>query len=139
MYEYHGWFQIHESAYEDDFERLDEIASWLRERITADEYVPPGVVVQGLGGTYYLLLHGQHNHDSGATDAIRRLLTALGDRAPGTHGQLYVGDDEAGDAWNEYRVIVMVRGRLRDEKDPWFSPLVPTVEDPEPSDGAGQT
>jgi hypothetical protein len=77
----------------------------------------------------HLVMHANHNHAYGVPEQIDALITWLGENFPGTHGLIYEHDDEhpikVGD--NAYRVRTMVRGRLEEVPDPYFSPLNPIV------------
>jgi hypothetical protein len=77
----------------------------------------------------HLIMHSQHNHGYGVPEQIDDLITWLGENFSGTHGLIYEHDDEhpvnVGD--NAYRVRAMIRGRLAEVHDPYFSPLIPTV------------
>lgn len=57
----------------------------------------------------------------------------IGTIAPGSYGLLYYWDDEdsrGAEYRNQYRVLVMTRGTVAEQADPFLSPCEPTIDDP---------
>lgn len=69
--------------------------------------------------------------DPGYPTMIRELLDLVAAEAPGSFGFAYYINHDTDRDWT---VLVVKRGTVTIETDPWFSPMIPTVEDPDPSD-----
>lgn len=135
MFEYHGWAHIRETAgLDDDDARLRSQVEDIR-RLLADlgEY---GLLdLRRLNGFPFLHVAGMPNHRGEWGAQIIDLFRKVGEIAPGSFGLLYVWDDEDAEHANAFRVFRLVRGTLTEHADSLLSPLIPTVEDAEHSDG----
>ncbi len=140
MFEYHGWVVIVDSAGCDD--ELEDPHPRTLERVRAElELVRLGtgsVALTVSNGDHTVSINGLNNHRN--PDVVQ-LFEQLGRIAPGSYGVLFTHDTEAGlgkvpksldetgenpDDW--YR-RVMVRGRVRREREAAFSPNDGTLFD----------
>ncbi|WP_392551802.1 Imm7 family immunity protein [Orbus wheelerorum] len=133
MIEYYGWISISDSTYESDDNEMDSILNnintfILKRQIDKDSGF---IKIHGVNGSYQLLVSGNTNHYSQDVRDIRELYQYIASIAKGSYGLLYLRNDESDDAFNEFEVFVLSRGKIRKEKDPFLSPCIPTIEDEE--------
>jgi hypothetical protein len=130
MFEYSGWVTIRESfdeAGEDDA-RLATIVADLEQKILllADDNCEIGL--RSFNGSPRLWFLGASNRPSSSWDGLVVFLHELARIAPGSYGLVHLRDDEkTGD--DDYRVLVLCKGQLTFERDPFLSPFYPTVEE----------
>lgn len=130
MFEYHGWVSLRATAAAVDDEpelRLGEI-----EAVVA-ELAGYGLMdLRAMNGDYFIHMGARPNrrgsHGDQLIDAFRR----IGRLAPGSYGLLYVHDEGDPIRAAGFRVYRMVRGVVTEQADTLLSPVIPTLEDPEP-------
>jgi Immunity protein 7 len=131
MYEFHGWFEISESADESDLGTLDEGVEQLRQAVDMLQWPTAAATVRAFNGAYYLNVDGLVNRRRFEADELDALLDQISRRFPGSYGLLYDRSDDEGfpAGPNAFRVRAMARGRLAAHTDPFLSPCVPVIED----------
>jgi Immunity protein 7 len=132
MYEFHGWFEISESADESDLGTLGEGLEQLRTMIDTLQWPTAAATLRDFNGAHVLNLDGLVNRRRYEADDLDALLEHIGKRFPGSYGLLYDRSDNdptfaAGP--NAFRVRVMARGQLATHPDPFLSPTQPVIED----------
>jgi Immunity protein 7 len=75
---------------------------------------------------------GFSNHRNSTFDDLLAGVRGVAKRAPGSYGLVYYWDDEDPEHRSGFRVLVIRRGQLTEEADPFLSPAVPMIEDPQP-------
>jgi hypothetical protein len=135
MFIYNGWIQIAENTLEIDDDHLDEIMTKIRTYIDSVRWHNAFIDLRQPNGFPVLSIHGCNNHKvgrfiSGNHDVLLDIYKFVGQNAPGSHGILYIADDEEPGYQNEYQVFILKRGKLERTNDPFFSPIIPTIEDP---------
>lgn len=136
MFEFFVWLHISESVDEagESDERCQDAIAKLRHFLSSelgwgalgsDRNQVGGVEV--MNGLPVLTAFGASNHDREFSDGILRLLHLAGEVAPGSYGVGRYLDLEHNDGWV---VHTLIRGQVQQRPDPWFSPTIPTVEDP---------
>ena len=132
MYEFHGWFEISESAEESDLGTLAEGIGQLQAMIDALQWATAAAILRPFNGMYVLNVEGLVNRRRDEADELDALLAHVATRFPGSYGLLYDRSDNdpdfPGDP-NAFRVRVMARGRLTAQDDPFLSPIQPVIED----------
>ncbi|MBA3741876.1 Imm7 family immunity protein [Sporichthya sp.] len=83
----------------------------------------------GANGSWRLHLSGLRNHRQ---QLVVDLWQRVGELAPASYGLLYIQDDEDPAHGNEWVAWPLRRGSTRAEADPFLSPVVPALQDPEP-------
>jgi len=75
----------------------------------------------------------QTDHYDETTDRIIEFFQYLMEAAPGSYGKLHIRDPEGifGDP-NVMHLILLARGSITRAVDPFFTPVVPKITDPEP-------
>src|SRR5690606_3132434 len=127
MYEFHGWIMIPE--YENNgymiFKKINqriEEYSWDR-----------GILdIQVVNASYHVIASGYTNHRSQDADKLFELYQYVAELSPRAYGLLYIWDDEDPDGLtNEFQVFVLYRGKLHERRDPFLSPCIPVLDDPD--------
>lgn len=132
MYEFHGWFEISESADESDLGTLTEGVEQLRAMIDALDWPTSAAILRVFNGAHVLNVDGLANRRRYEADELDTLLEHIGKRFPGTYGVLYERSDNDPafpGGPNAFRVRVMARGQLTSHPDPFLSPNQPVIED----------
>ncbi len=133
MFEYHAWATLRDAANPDDDAIAEASAATVSaiRLLLADPSVDndfQSTDIRYVNGQWHVWLAGHRNHrNSDVLDAWR----AIGIEAPGSYGLLYVHDDEAPEQHNEWVAWSMARGCVTVAPDPFLSPYVPVLEDPE--------
>ncbi|MFB9924265.1 Imm7 family immunity protein [Amycolatopsis halotolerans] len=131
MFEYHGWISLHSTAEAVDDEpplRLGEIQALV------DDLAGYALIdLQPMNGSYCIHLGGHPNHRGQQGAEVIELFAKVGRLAPGSYGLLYVHDDEHPEHHSGFRVFRLVRGEVTEHADHLLSPVIPTLEDEEPS------
>jgi len=73
-------------------------------------------------------IFGVHNHNTGYFDDVINVYKAIGEKAPGSFGLLYIRLPEHPVYWNQYRVFRLANGELTEHEDILLSPCRPTIE-----------
>ena len=132
MYEFHGWFELSESADESDLGTLDEGVEQLHAMIDSLEWPTSAAILRNFNGAHVLNVDGLVNRRRYEADELNGLLDHICKRFPGSYGLLYDRSDNDPDfpgGPNAFRVRVMARGRLTTQQDPFLSPVQPVIED----------
>lgn len=130
MYEFHGWATIQESPAEADAGQLDMIIQKIQLKITEFAWGSGLLSLNAANGSYYLHVGGFTNRKGTEAAEIVALYQLIGEIAPGSYGLLYTRDDENLEGYdNEFRVQVLARGQLQEQRDAFLSPCVPVIED----------
>ena len=132
MYEFHGWFEISESADESDLGTLAEGVQQLHGMIDALDWPTSAAILRVFNGAHVLNVDGLANRRRYEADELDALLEHIGKRFPGSYGVLYDRSDNDPafpGGPNAFRVRVMARGQLTSHPDPFLSPTQPIIED----------
>jgi hypothetical protein len=136
VYTVNGWFQL--AA---DDERENEIIAGLQD--CCETFEGTNIQVRWPAPNYanFLTIAGNANHLRTHSADVHGLLQLVGERLSGSWGLLYEQDDEREQlpGPDVYRVTTMIRGRLEERMDPYFSPIVPVVEGLEWAPEVGDT
>ncbi|MCX8583315.1 MULTISPECIES: Imm7 family immunity protein [unclassified Gilliamella] len=133
MVEYYGWINLRDSTYESDDKEMNIVLSKLYSYISQYKLNDTSGLVNlhKVNGSYQLLVTGNTNHLSQDIIDIFNLYEFIAEIAKGSYGLLYIRNDESEDAFNEFEVFVLARGKIKKEKDPFLSPCIPVIEDDE--------
>jgi hypothetical protein len=131
MYQFNGWFEVSDDPFESDPSRLDVVSGRLEDVIEKLDWPNGFVTLKSLNGSLLMHLAGAGNRPRDYPDDLQKILHLLATESPGSYGAVFERDDERGTdpGPNEFRVTVLRRGVLSVVKDPFFSPLAPTIED----------
>ena len=134
MFEYHGWLVIRAAPYETETEDADEQAAVDFVRRLVDAEVRSGAPglrdLRYVNGQAQFHFGGFRNRRTADFDDVLTAVVELARYAPGTFGLVHYHDDEDPVRDNEYRVLVIRRGEVTEQDDPFLSPVIPAVEDP---------
>ena len=130
MIDYQGWVILH-PHWEEEKEEYDKFRSLIEDiNIFIKETNPIGTIfshVSGINGFKRFVFCGAANRMSHEFELLYKLFDKIAKQAPGSHGILYLQDDE-GDNIDEYVCFVMRMGRIFVEKDCFFSPVSTMVD-----------
>lgn len=135
MYAANGWFTLSDSAYESETSTLLTGLAQVRETLLVGSPLSSGCRVSPVNGTYVLTITVGANRPGALAQALSALLDDLGRLLPGSYGVLYAYDDErlTTPGGNAFEVSVMRKGVVTVEEDAYLSPIVPRIEDAEPT------
>jgi hypothetical protein len=127
--EFRGWFVLSESPYGVDTGTLDERLAELGAKLEALDWETITAALYSFNGFPTLVIGGH-------VKAVRReyyeaeaLVGWVGEHLPGSYGALWRRGEPAADA-REYEVLVMRRGTVVSQRDPFFrAPAVPAIDD----------
>jgi len=137
MFIYNGWIRIAENTMEINDGHLEEIMIQLQDYIDKVRWQNAYIDLRAPNGFPVLSIQGCNNHKygnntTGNVDSVLDVFKFVGEVAPGSYGLLFIEDDDEPGYQNACQVFVLKRGKLGQVRDPFFSPLIPTVEDPDP-------
>ncbi len=127
MFEYHGWIAVWEGSCEaeDDSVRLRDHCREIRREIEKYAYASSKIELFYQNGGTYVRFDGCQNH---YTSWVVALFIRFGEIAKGSHGLLYLRDDESPDYGNEFQVWRMAKGKAIQMRDNLLSPCYPMIE-----------
>lgn len=137
MLEFHAWIRLAESTYEDDDELVERAVAHLHEMVAE---VNPRVIsnfdLRYVNGSNYLTVTGHSNHVAYDRQVLDEMVDFILRELPGSYGLIYERNDERVDeaGVNAFLVRVIARGKIETRLDPFLSPCVPVIEDPEPDE-----
>ncbi len=115
MHEFQGWI-VMPSAEQRELESL--LQDIVREGLVE------GFVTPRLNANHCVMhISGLRNH---LFPGLFTFCQRIAEDYPDAYGAVHSTDHES----DEFTVITIVRGRLRQRDDPWFSPRITTIEDP---------
>jgi hypothetical protein len=127
--EFRGWFVLSESPYGVDTGTLDERIAQLGAKLAALDWETITAALYSFNGFPTLVIGGH-------VKAVRReyyeaeaLVGWVGEHLPGSYGALWRRGEPVADG-REYEVLVMRRGTVVSQRDPFFRlPAVAAIED----------
>ena len=129
MYTYHLWIVLAESVTEADSGRLSEKVQALRTLVAERMTPPPQSPINQINHEWVFQCSVSRNHGGQQLDRLHAVLTWICEHLPGSYGLVYLRDDEDSAFSGSYKVLVVARGRFVERRDPFLSPIVPTIED----------
>ena len=127
MFEYHGWAVVRDTTSDGDPESLHRIVGELQRTASAFNDGTAVTDIRWINGACYVSFAGNPNHRH---ECVFGWFHWLARHAPGSYGILYVWDDEDLNFGNVFRVFCLRRGQVEERIDPFLSPCMPVVEDP---------
>lgn len=133
MYSVHGWIAFAESPVDVDLRELEKRVAEVRSYL--DDWTVRSIRTDlfNTNGLDQLTLSCNANRRRpGDVNGMKGLLDLIDRRLPGSWGLIYERDNETTEppGPNAYKVTVIVRGRGVVQDDPFFSPVIPVLEDP---------
>ncbi|HYI77845.1 MAG TPA: Imm7 family immunity protein [Chryseolinea sp.] len=127
MTEYHCWTCIRYDAHDTDLDLQAECVSVCERYLASHQYLTDGKYkIVKYNGMATFLASALHNHNDGY---IIDIFNWLGQHAPGSYGLLYYQDNETKEMDDNFKVLVMKKGKVTEKADPFLSPRAPTIED----------
>jgi Immunity protein 7 len=134
VFEYHGWLVVSAAPHEtdDEYRVTDAAVDYLRGQLEEIADAPGLRDLRWVNGTAQCHFGGFANRRDGTFDHLLAAMHGVAKRAPGSYGLFQYLDDEHPEHRDGFRVLVIRRGQLAEEADPFLSPTVPVIEDPQP-------
>lgn len=131
MIELHGWVTVRETykATYDEEEHMDIIIEKIKREIENLSWFKPQI--KALNGECFLEFTLFANRKNPQTQEVFGLYKRIGELAEGSYGLIYLYDDEDKGRENEFQVFSLSRGTVKEFRDSYLSPIIPTVEDKE--------
>ncbi|WP_119726394.1 Imm7 family immunity protein [Thermomonospora amylolytica] len=131
MYQVTGWFVVRASPGDTELAEEGRVHREIAELVGGFGWAGH-FQMKVVNGEGFVTVATLTNHRGGEAADLELFLRELCRVAPGSYGLLHEWDDETAE-WpgeNAFKVYVLARGRVTVREDPFFSPLVPTIEDP---------
>lgn len=130
MIELHGWVTIRET-YKADFdeeENIDLLVKKIQDNIKKLSWFKPEIKAQN--GEYFIELSLYTNRMNPQTLEVLELYQNIGKIAEGSYGLIYLyNDEDMNGKENQFQVFSLARGIVKENTDPFLSPIIPTIED----------
>lgn len=130
MLELHGWVTVRETykvIAEDDGEEI--FINKIRTEIDNLSWFKPKI--RGLNGEWFLEFTIFSNRWNPEIEEVFKLYSKIGEVAEGSYGLIYLFDDEADGKENQFQVFALSKGSVKEFRDSYLSPIIPTIEDAE--------
>lgn len=130
MIELHGWVTIRETykASFDEEEHLDLLVKRIQDKIMKLSWFKPEIKVQN--GDWFMEFSLYTNRITKRTLEIFELFKQIGKIAEGSYGLIYLyNDEDLNGKENQFQVFSLARGVIREHRDSFLSPIIPTIED----------
>lgn len=133
MIKYFGWIDI-VKIFRDDDENNEDHIKYINNFISVNKLDEESLSakIQPANGFWHLLLSGGANHLNSRVESLFKLINLIPNLAKSSYGLIYFWNDENQHnsyAYNEFEVYTLIRGEVKLNKDPFFSPIYPTIED----------
>ena len=131
MLEMHGWLTVYPTYLnEDKHPEIDEYAIYKNvENILAQCGIEQIKRLKALNGSFYIDVSYFSNRPNPDSHMIINTLKKIAEVAPGSYGLIYVLDDEDTENSNNFKVLVIKRGKYSWQKDILLSPCMPELYD----------
>lgn len=129
MLELHGWVTIRETykVSFDEEDHVDIVIEKIKNEIDRLSWFKPQI--KALNGEWFMEFTIYANRLNPQTQEVFQLYEKIGELAEGSYGLIYLHDDEDEGKGNEFQVHALSRGRVKEFRDTFLSPFIPTVED----------
>lgn len=130
MIELHGWVTIRETykATFDEEEKVDLLVKRIQEIIEKSSWFKPEVKAQN--GDWFIEFSIYTNRINSQTQEVFELYKNIGEIAEGSYGLIYMyNDEDTNGKENQFQVFSLARGIVKENIDPFLSPIIPTIED----------
>ena len=128
--ELHGWITIRETyrAFEKEEENIEVSVARIRDAVNRLSWFKPEIKAQN--GVYFLEFTLFSNRINPEVSEVFELCKWIGEMADGSYGLIYLyNDEDIGGKENQFQVFSLARGVLKENKDSFLSPIIPTIED----------
>ena len=130
MIELHGWVTVRETykAVFDEEEHVDLLVKRIQGEIIKLSWFKPEIKAQN--GVWFMDFSFYANRINPQTLEVFELYKQIGKIAEGSYGLIYLyNDEDINGKENQFQVFSLARGVIRENSDPFLSPIIPTIED----------
>lgn len=130
MIELHGWITIRATykANFDEEENVDLLVKKIQNKIKKLSWFKSEVKAQN--GEWFMEFSLYTNRMNLQTLEVFELYQNIGKIAEGSYGLIYLyNDEDSNGKENQFQVFSLARGIVKENLDPFLSPIIPTIED----------
>lgn len=130
MIELHGWITIRATykANFDEEENVDLLVKKIQNEIKKLSWFKSEVKAQN--GEWFMEFSLYTNRMNLQTLEVFELYQNIGKIAEGSYGLIYLyNDEDSNGKENQFQVFSLARGIVKENLDPFLSPIIPTIED----------
>lgn len=129
MIELHGWLTIRET-FEANFDEDNINGICIKIKNVIADMIDFKPIIQWKNGECFSEFSIYSNHNNLEVEEAISFFDVVGKIAKGSYGLLYLHDDENSNGFdNQFQVIILCRGKIRQCSDSYLSPFIPNVED----------
>lgn len=130
MIELHGWITIRATykANFDEEENVDLLVKKIQNEIKKLSWFKSEVKAQN--GEWFMEFSLYTNRMNLQTLEVFELYQNIGKIAEGSYGLIYLyNDEDSNGKENQFQVFSLARGIVKENLDPFLSPIIPIIED----------
>lgn len=130
MVELHGWITIRETYKEYSVEEnsLSLVVSRIQGEINSLSWFKPEIKAQN--GECFMNFSLFANRINPQIQEVFELYQNIGKIAEGSYGLIYLyNDEDINGKENQFQVFSLSKGLVKENIDPFLSPIIPTIED----------
>lgn len=130
MVELHGWITIRETyrAIFEEEEKIDEVVARIKDEINKLSWFKPEIKTQN--GEYFIEFTLFSNRINPQILEVFEFLIRISKLADGSYGLIYLyNDEDVNGKENQFQVFSLARGVIKENTDPFLSPIIPKIED----------
>lgn len=130
MVELHGWITIRETcrAIFEEEEKIDILVARIKDEIDRLSWFKPEIKAQN--GEWFIEFTLFSNRLNPQVLEVFEFCKQIGKLADGSYGLIYLyNDEDMNGKENQFQVFSLARGVIKENPDPFLSPIIPMIED----------
>ena len=130
MVELHGWVTIRETyrALLEEEEKIEILVTRIKDEINKLSWFKPEIKAQN--GEWFIEFTLFSNRINPQILEVFEFYKQIGKLADGSYGLIYLyNDEDLNGKENQFQVFSLVRGVIKENPDPFLSPIIPVIED----------
>lgn len=130
MVELHGWVTIRETyrAILEEEEKIEILVTRIKDEINKLSWFKPEIKAQN--GEWFIEFTLFSNRINPQILEVFEFYKQIGKLADGSYGLIYLyNDEDLNGKENQFQVFSLVRGVIKENPDPFLSPIIPVIED----------
>lgn len=130
MVELHGWVTIRETyrAILEEEEKIEILVTRIKGEINKLSWFKPEIKAQN--GEWFIEFTLFSNRINPQILEVFEFYKQIGKLADGSYGLIYLyNDEDLNGKENQFQVFSLVRGVIKENPDPFLSPIIPVIED----------
>ena len=130
MVELHGWITIRETcrANFEEEEKIDILLARIKDEIDSLSWFKPEIKAQN--GEWFIEFTLFSNRINPQVLEVFEFYKQISKLTDGSYGLIYLyNDEDMNGKENQFQVFSLARGVIKENPDPFLSPIIPTIED----------